>query len=98
MCFFLYCYGVHRDLHSFPTRRSSDLVHVEALGDLRVVAAEFGAGVPQQFALELVAQVGLELVLAAVRSEERRVGKECRSWWWAVEYKEKVRGAEGSLV
>src|SRR5690606_41747015 len=23
-CFF-YCYGVHRDLHSFPTRRSSDL-------------------------------------------------------------------------
>src|SRR5436305_8488618 len=70
MCFFLYCYGVHRDLHSFPTRRSSDLVHVEALGDLRVVAAEFGAGVPQQFALELVAQVGPELVLAAVRSEE----------------------------
>src|SRR5438270_8425915 len=24
MCFF-YCYGDHRDLHSFPTRRSSDL-------------------------------------------------------------------------
>src|SRR5687768_18603677 len=23
--FFLYCYGEHRDLHSFPTRRSSDL-------------------------------------------------------------------------
>src|SRR5437870_8772589 len=23
--FFLYCYGAHRDLHSFPTRRSSDL-------------------------------------------------------------------------
>src|SRR5687767_15819001 len=23
--FFFYCYGVHRDLHSFPTRRSSDL-------------------------------------------------------------------------
>src|SRR5687767_9764276 len=23
--FFLYCYGDHRDLHSFPTRRSSDL-------------------------------------------------------------------------
>src|SRR5690606_41049297 len=22
---FLYCYGDHRDLHSFPTRRSSDL-------------------------------------------------------------------------
>src|SRR5438034_4020411 len=24
--FFFYCYGAHRDLHSFPTRRSSDLV------------------------------------------------------------------------
>src|SRR5688500_19840336 len=23
--FFVYCYGIHRDLHSFPTRRSSDL-------------------------------------------------------------------------
>src|SRR5947209_12159974 len=23
--FFVYCYGDHRDLHSFPTRRSSDL-------------------------------------------------------------------------
>src|SRR5438874_3220472 len=23
--FFFYCYGPHRDLHSFPTRRSSDL-------------------------------------------------------------------------
>src|SRR5207247_10583705 len=23
--FFFYCYGSHRDLHSFPTRRSSDL-------------------------------------------------------------------------
>src|SRR5260221_13493022 len=22
---FFYCYGYHRDLHSFPTRRSSDL-------------------------------------------------------------------------
>src|SRR5438094_3210875 len=26
MCFFFFsCYGDHRDLHSFPTRRSSDL-------------------------------------------------------------------------
>src|SRR5438445_6294291 len=24
-CFFFSCYGDHRDLHSFPTRRSSDL-------------------------------------------------------------------------
>src|SRR5438132_7484527 len=25
-CFFFYCYSDHRDLHSFPTRRSSDLI------------------------------------------------------------------------
>src|SRR5690349_23598734 len=25
LIFFFYCYGHHRDLHSFPTRRSSDL-------------------------------------------------------------------------
>src|SRR5438105_7579649 len=32
--FFSYCYGAHRDLHSFPTRRSSDLAAdlVELLG------------------------------------------------------------------
>src|SRR5690606_40542380 len=26
------CYGVHPDLHSFPTRRSSDLVRLEQVG------------------------------------------------------------------
>src|SRR5205809_5010200 len=29
--FFFYCAGSHRDLHSFPTRRSSDLIRVEAV-------------------------------------------------------------------
>src|SRR5690348_18217692 len=27
--FFVYIYGEHRDLHSFPTRRSSDLVEAD---------------------------------------------------------------------
>src|SRR5690606_41816242 len=31
--FFCYCYGEHRDLHSFPTRRSSDLIKLERIGD-----------------------------------------------------------------
>src|SRR5690348_18203811 len=35
--FFFSCYGDHRDLHSFPTRRSSDLV---GLGPLVVRAAQ----------------------------------------------------------
>src|SRR5699024_12694890 len=36
--FFFYCYGDHRDLHSFPTRRSSDLG-----AEYRPVHAEHGA-------------------------------------------------------
>src|SRR5438874_13266572 len=31
---------------------------------------------------------------ARVRSEERRVGKECRSRWWADEYKKKAQESE----
>src|SRR5438552_16130386 len=30
--FFFYCSGDHRDLHSFPTRRSSDLVGMAVMG------------------------------------------------------------------
>src|SRR5205823_14219395 len=30
--FFFYCSGHHRDLHSFPTRRSSDLYWMRMLG------------------------------------------------------------------
>src|SRR5437867_9971036 len=45
--FFFYCYGDHRVLHSFPTRRSSDLIAVYDLGggtfDISVL--EVGAGV-----------------------------------------------------
>src|SRR5207245_9205146 len=35
--FFFYCYGAHRHLHSFPTRRSSDLL-AEWLRNRRVAA------------------------------------------------------------
>src|SRR5436305_7620271 len=31
LIFFLYSYRAHRDLHSFPTRRSSDLAHAQPL-------------------------------------------------------------------
>src|SRR5438105_7349223 len=46
--FLLYCYGHRRRLHSFPTRRSSDLVrrrgsaHLPGLGPLRRVRARPG--------------------------------------------------------
>src|SRR5690606_41800656 len=31
--FFFYCYGNHRDLHSFPTRRSSDLENMRVYAE-----------------------------------------------------------------
>src|SRR5437868_13240235 len=36
--FFLSSYGAHLHLHSFPTRRSSDLEAVEAVSDLKALA------------------------------------------------------------
>src|SRR5438552_16558242 len=40
--FFFYCYGDHRDLHSFPTRRSSDLaVDRDEVRDLLRPGEEF---------------------------------------------------------
>src|SRR5437588_2342855 len=45
--FFLYCSGAHRDLHSFPTRRSSDLAQPSGLTsngtDLFVADSEVSA-------------------------------------------------------
>src|SRR5947208_14159244 len=44
VCFF-HCYGDHRDLHSFPTRRSSDLITRLAgeLGKLETQAKSTGS-------------------------------------------------------
>src|SRR5438552_12395915 len=60
--FILYCYSAHRHLHSFPTRRSSDLLHSpgfarrgsfpelnadrHVLGALREELAAFRQGAP----------------------------------------------------
>src|SRR5690606_41848890 len=75
--FVSYCYDDHRDLHSFPTRRSSDLVHhaddpvdelgVVARGD-ELVPAQVGAHVVVEQRVEDVVfgqAVGVQL-----RSEE----------------------------
>src|SRR5437879_11760540 len=79
-------------LHSFPTRRSSDLRRRNACGhqpeqrlgygnDLRVRRANVGGRLEEDLD-DPEARIGDALdVLDVVRSEERRVGKERRSWW-----------------
>src|SRR5205814_8843615 len=95
--FSFYCTCYPRDLHSFPTRRSSDLaeqvagrpVSYEMFRDALLVALK-DAGIELEHS-ELTdgERYGLEKVGAKIssddmvqrRSEERRVGKECRSEW-----------------
>src|SRR5438309_11451961 len=78
----------HHDLHSFPTRRSSDLKAVDdrLIGGPHVVPTE-GLGSASTVLAEPRPSVGttwgppINRSSTAFRSEERRVGKECRSWW-----------------
>src|SRR5690348_17822862 len=71
--FFFYCSAAHRDLHSFPTRRSSDL---EQLSNYRV--AVIGAGGTGRTAVAALAHYGATVVVynrtrrpcARFRSEE----------------------------
>src|SRR5437868_11343471 len=58
----------------------------EAL-DVGEAEREFGQDVEHAFGVvfgvETLGDFGAFLVRAGDKSEERRVGKECRSWWWA---------------
>src|SRR5690348_18161382 len=66
-CFFFYCYRDHRDLHSFPTRRSSDL----HLGPASRRRTDVGRGVPiDAGALQRTSPHGVE---------HRRVGRDRKS-------------------
>src|SRR5438034_10879474 len=83
----------HRHLHSFPTRRSSDLVTLETarsevfqvLGTEGSEASDTTPLVPPPVPYTPDARASLQLALQearGLRSEERRVGKEWRSRWW----------------
>src|SRR5205809_4709172 len=78
MLFFFSSYGHHRDLHSFPTRRSSDLLgrlakRVTATEEEKIKTASGGYSV-HDLARQLVGvlnpDVQLEAAKAAHRSEE----------------------------
>src|SRR5438045_9579986 len=66
--------GQQRHLHSFPTRRSSDLVFPART---RKVNANNSAALTGRSTPLIMFSVNS----APSRSEERRVGKECRSRW-----------------
>src|SRR5690606_42006245 len=55
-----YCYGDHRDLHSFPTRRSSDLA--EVIREAKLVTLVVQADQPARLAGRLRKAPGVEQV------------------------------------
>src|SRR5436305_8057298 len=66
--FFFYCYGDHRDLHSFPTRRSSDLL--QGIGPFIDAVVTHMAGIPKKLdRLQMGVRSRIEL-LRDHRSEE----------------------------
>src|SRR3712207_112902 len=79
----------------FPGVHAVDGVDLEILpGEVHVVAGENGAG--KSSLMKLLSQVerpsGGEIEISGepVRSEERRVGKECRSRWSPYHLKKKI--------
>src|SRR5688572_33174932 len=87
--FFFSQYGYHRDLHSFPTRRSSDLTFTTTAtatgtGSITSSGVNDLGGPPSSFTVNMMA-----------RSEERRVGKECRCRWWLDDENIKLRRSYG---
>src|SRR5262249_62136780 len=78
--FFFQCYGPHRDLHSFPTRRSSDLGGKSAADKGKDTRDYLAAAFPELNAWERagadassagMVDAGFEEASAPARSEER---------------------------
>src|SRR5690554_242700 len=69
-------------LFSFGFGTSSFFLFEFGLGLLEILFQTSGVRLVRHGLLVAFLALLLEL-LDFVRSEERRVGKECRSWWWA---------------
>src|SRR5687768_17868386 len=67
-CFFFYCYGDHRDLHSFPTRRSSDLVEDQAGGRDDRRPGDFGR---VELGPRVMVRDRLAVIMIAVREDRK---------------------------
>src|SRR3989454_3625944 len=82
---------LHRDLHSFPTRRSSDLSrrrHTRLQGDWSSDVCSSDRSEEHTSELQSPCNLVCRLLL---RSEERRVGKECRSRWRSEEHTSEIQ-------
>src|SRR5207245_1914574 len=73
LCFSFHCYVVHRDLHSFPTRRSSDLC--VNLYPFREVVARHG--VVEEEAVEMI-DIGGPSMLRGAAKNFAHVAPVCR--------------------
>src|SRR5207248_11744662 len=93
--FFFYCYAAHRDLHSFPTRRSSDLdvnmlqlvalLHPVHQRRTDVCGAEAVYAQVQQRVRHSDARIGnVRAYGVPVRSEEHRLNSSHRTISYAV--------------
>src|SRR5690606_42102714 len=72
--FFVYLYCVHRDLHSFPTRRSSDLIgfmQVVKREHIRLRVYERGAGETQACGSGACAAVAVGIAQGLLAEEVR---------------------------
>src|SRR5699024_12634332 len=78
-------------LYSFPTRRSSDLVIrcVNSRLTSAACAVDFASSEIKS-ASSILSNTKFLLLIARSRSEERRVGKECRARWWEYDENKKI--------
>src|SRR5687767_14814846 len=73
-CLFLYCTADHRDLHSFPTRRSSDLKDIAKFPQTCMRADRLSAlrqwDLDEEEAIRNEMRGGLDVIASGERSEE----------------------------
>src|SRR5205807_8372024 len=78
------CGAFHEETETQTVNGSGALVMLKtklALGD-SVFLMQKGSGLEQEVRVVYLDSYTDRITKVGLRSEERRVGKECRSWWW----------------
>src|SRR5205823_8480204 len=74
LSFFFYCYRAHRDLHSFPTRRSSDLFWLSLVNRNPNMYTLIGLGVGVAYVHSVFAVLLPGIFPASFRMHDGQVG------------------------